>query len=163
MRCAVTWACAARGRRLARRGFTLVEVLAGVLAAAILVLVAGTMLYFSYMGWQRNSNQVDLQQDASAAMGVIARYARSAQPGGLSAGSGVLTMASSNGTVRISKSGNQLIFDPNTAISGNELALIPSRVTSFTPIATTNRVSVTLVMQDGDITATFTNTASIRN
>jgi prepilin-type N-terminal cleavage/methylation domain-containing protein len=148
-------------RRL--RGFTLVEVLVAIVAASILVLTGGAMLYFSYLGWQRDTNAVDMQQDGSAAMLAITRYVRAAQPGGLTAGGGVLTITTSNATVRISKSGSQLIFDPNTGVGGNELALVPSRVVSFTPVAMTNRVGVTLILQDGDITAVFTNTASPRN
>ena len=144
-------------------GFTLVEVLAAMTAGSILVLCVGIMLYYGYQGWNRNSTSVDMQADGAAVMRTVDRYVRPAHAADITVASGSLSIQTTNGTVRVSKSGRNLVFDPNIAVSGNELNMIRGRVTSFTPSWQTNRVTITLVLDDGEENVSLTSAVTFRN
>jgi Tfp pilus assembly protein PilW len=76
-------------------GFTIIELLMGVLASAIIALAAGSLLYFTWVGWRNARESVALHRDASVAMRIIEhriRNAGSGEVGGL--GSGTITFAS---------------------------------------------------------------------
>jgi len=60
------------------KGFTLVELMAGVIMSAILAITIGMMLYFSYSNWRTNSEAIELQRDATIAMEMISRAIRPA-------------------------------------------------------------------------------------
>lgn len=56
-----------------RRGFTLVELVVGILAVAILALTAGAVFVSSFKGWLNVSRAVDMQRDAYAAIDSLTR------------------------------------------------------------------------------------------
>ena len=43
-------------------GFTIVELLAGMIAAAVLVLTAGAMVFFAFSAWRKQHDAVELQK-----------------------------------------------------------------------------------------------------
>ena len=47
-----------------RSGFSLVELMAGALAASVLAITAGTMVFHAYNGWTENSNAVNLHLES---------------------------------------------------------------------------------------------------
>jgi type II secretory pathway pseudopilin PulG len=62
--------------RTARNGFTIVELLAGFIAAAIVAVTAGLVLYFIQRGAGDNQAAVGEHQDGSVAMAAISRALR---------------------------------------------------------------------------------------
>jgi prepilin-type N-terminal cleavage/methylation domain-containing protein len=146
-------------------GFTLVELLAAMVAGSVLVLSVGIMLNYGYRGWNRNSANVDMQLDGAAVMKTVNRYVREARAVDITVASGSLSIRNTNSmvTVRLYQSGSNLVFDPNTAVSGNEMTMIRGRVTSFTPSWQTNRVAVTLMLNQGSETVLLTSAVTFRN
>jgi len=69
-------------RHPSARRFTLVELLIGSVAAAILVLTAGVMLVSVHNVWRRAQDQAHMQEDAATAVATLAHLLRqaSAQP-----------------------------------------------------------------------------------
>jgi Tfp pilus assembly protein PilW len=137
--------------RRAPAGFTLVELVAAMLTAAILALTAGSMLFYAFAGWQRNTENLEMQRDGTIAMDMLARAVRAA------AGSNVLVQAESlqvaggGATLRFSVSGNDLVYDPDTATPGDETAIVAGRLASFSPTLVTNvGVAVDLALQAGE-------------
>lgn len=70
-----------------RSGFSLVELMAGMLAASIVALSVGSILYFSWVSWKRNNDSVNMQRDASLAMRVLAKEIRSSKMSDIETGS----------------------------------------------------------------------------
>ena len=61
-----------------RGGFTLVELQAGMLAAAVVVLCCGVLLYVSLASWHGSCADIELRRDASAASDLLAHALRGA-------------------------------------------------------------------------------------
>ena len=59
-------------------GLTIVELMVGIVIGAILALTLGTMLVYIFAAWRNNSDQVELQRDATFAMDMISRAIRPA-------------------------------------------------------------------------------------
>lgn len=58
------------------RGFTIVELLAGMIIASILVIVIGTIMYSFFLNWKKNRVASELQGDSIFAMDMIGRIIR---------------------------------------------------------------------------------------
>jgi prepilin-type N-terminal cleavage/methylation domain-containing protein len=59
-----------------KSGFTLIEVMVGMLAAAVLALTFSAMLIASYRSWENNRDSVKMQNDATLALALIGREIR---------------------------------------------------------------------------------------
>jgi hypothetical protein len=134
-------------------------------AGSILILSVGSMLLFGYRGWSRNSANVDMQLDGAAVMKTINRYVREASATNITipTGSGSITIRTTNATVRVYQSGANLVFDPNTAVGGNEMNMVRGRLANFAPSWQTNRVAVTLILNQGNESVSLASATTFRN
>lgn len=110
-----------------RAGFSLIELIAGILAAAVLALTAGSMLWYGYLGWRRTGETVELQRDYRAAMDVLTRALRACPSTNMtfvSATAGLVFTCPGKPTARVYRSGNDLVYVPDTASGGNSTRLI---------------------------------------
>lgn len=129
-----------------KKGFTLVETMAAMLAGVVLALTAGAMLVFGHAAWVDHTDSVKMQNDASLAMLVIGREIRESgltdityPTNGLAfAGNAVRSNATS-----IVVSGSQLVFQPSGFI------LVEDWVNSFTAQLNGTRVDVSLQLRGG--------------
>lgn len=94
-------------------GFTLVELLIGMVAASILALTAGVLLVNSYRGWIRSLALADLEREGMVAVSAINYAVRGASTNGLACGVDTLT---ASGTVvnAFSVSSSNLIVNGDT-------------------------------------------------
>jgi Tfp pilus assembly protein PilW len=137
----------ARSRRSA---FTLVELLAAMVAAAMLVLTAGLMLFYAATAMRRDRDGADMQQDGCVALALIARSVRGATSTNLDVRPADLRIAApSNRTLRVFAQGRDLIYDPGTLVPGSENTLIRGHLVSFAVTNAGGRVRVTLTMEAG--------------
>lgn len=84
-------------------GFTIVELMVSMLAFSVMVLVVGSMLFYGWLGWRRNTESVNMQRDALIAMNTIAREIRNSTISEVSGDSaGIYFAASSPVVVRTS-------------------------------------------------------------
>lgn len=142
-------------KTLAKNGFTFVELLIGMIAAAILALVAGTLLTNSYQGWQRSQAAADMERDAALAIHTLElaiRGASNAVPGEV--GIDRLKVMDPDGVIRafsVQTSGGRrsLYYNPNDP-GGEPMVLVDRRLGTFVAATTANlvRVSLTLVALD---------------
>ena len=141
-------------------GFTIVELLIGIIAAAILALTAGTMLINGYKGWVRSLALADMERDAAVAIHTLdlaVRGATNAVPGTTL----ILTMAS-NGVTRVFSATGA---SPNKkSLAYNGMTLVNGRLVSFASTVTGSVVGVTMVLagidqngQDTGVTMGVTN------
>lgn len=59
-------------------GFTLVELMVGMLAASVLAITIGSMLFYAYMGWRATRAVSEMERDGSLAMHTMSRVIRGA-------------------------------------------------------------------------------------
>ncbi len=123
-----------------KSGFSLVEVLAGLLAASVLALTAGTMLFHAYDGWSDNHTAVNLQRDGRNAMDLMTRAIRNASSTNVviqgnnrdfTMSRVVMNSQSVTNTVRFWRSGRNLIYDPDTSTGGDNVFLVRDGVGWF--------------------------------
>ena len=121
------------------RGFSLVELLAAMLAASILAITAGTMLFHAYSAWNDNHNAVNVHRDGRNAMDMMTRAIRAASVSNvvtavnndlILSGVALYDEALTN-TVRFSRSGRNLIYDPDTGSNGDDVMLVADGVRRF--------------------------------
>lgn len=128
------------GRR--HGGFTLVELLVGIMSFSILALVIGGMLVFAFSSWRYNNREVEIQRDASLAMETIARLIREAPRWGVSTATNSIYF-SADGETNITARGNQLLLNPG------EIPLVRDSVLNFSA-ASLNDGSVRVILQQYD-------------
>ncbi len=96
-------------------GFTLVEILASMLASAVMALTAGSVLVYAYMGWARNRDAVKMQTDASLAMNVLSRDIRESAVSDIAIHSNRIDFATNavrHVPAAVYQAGDKLIRDP---------------------------------------------------
>ena len=147
----------------APKGFTIVEMLAAILSASVLAITVSITLAASYRAWRDNNKYLDLQRETSLARAVGDKWIREASSWEVSATNNILTIASSNVTQRLSRSGNTLVFDPNVLAPGNELVICSNRVESFAVQRTPFGVRIDLSLRDGDMVSGLHTFLSYRN
>jgi type II secretory pathway pseudopilin PulG len=59
-------------------GFTLVELMAGMLGMAIIALAVGAMLVYGWMGWRRTAESIQMQRNSMVALRILERRIRNA-------------------------------------------------------------------------------------
>ena len=142
-----------------RAGFTAVELLVAAVAAGVLALTVGSVLVYGYMNWERTAGVVDMQRDLSFAVSMISGAVRQAAPASVSCTGSQLDV----GTNSYYRSGNDLIYDPDTGTSGNEVCLVAGTVCTFTPtLRPDGGVSVTLSLRQEDESHTVNTTIAFR-
>lgn len=135
-------------------GFTLVEMLVAMMAAAVLVLVMGSMLWYGFLGLKRTQNAVALQRDMRASMTALAQMTHSAT--GMSFAAGVyLAQYSNRPPASVYSASSNLFFDPNTTAAGDAMQLAYGTLRTFNVTVVTNLATVVLAL--GDTRETVSN------
>ena len=140
-------------------GFTVVELMAGMLSAAVLALVFSAVLIYGYKGLIRLQAESAMQADADVAMRTMDRIGRGASNATWSAST--LTLVMTNGATQVfSKSGSNLLWGAST--------LIANRVVTFSCVRTNTSVdkaivSVSLGLVEGNETLDMPLSIFLRN
>lgn len=131
-------------------GFSLVELLVALSAASILALTMGVMMWSATLSWKRTGRSVELQRDMRASMDVITRMARSATNMLFTTGLVYTAQFSDRSPMSVFVATNNLYYDPNTTVAGNEVKLSGGQVTHFAIQFTNRSAVVTLRLQNTD-------------
>jgi len=159
-----------------KSGFSLVEVLAALMAASILALTAGIMLFHAYDAWTENHDAVNLQRDGRNAMDLITRAIRNV------ASSNVVAAVNNNlvlsnvvlnnqgvaNTVQFRRIGRNLIYDPDMNTGGDSVLLIDDGVFRFNidttpPTPPPGTIRIILRLARGNETIRFDTITRFRN
>ncbi len=133
-------------RERQRAGFSLIELVAGMLAAAVLALTAGSMLWYGYRGWRRTVDAVELQRDSRVAMDVLTRSMRAGTNMTFTTGLVFTVWRPNRPTARVYASGRDLFYVPNTASAGNNMRLVGGTLDRFNVGVGVSNSSVVLVL-----------------
>ncbi|MBN3037932.1 MAG: type II secretion system protein [Candidatus Omnitrophica bacterium] len=129
-----------------KRGFTIVELMVGIVVSSILALTAGTMLVFISLSWRRGTDSTELQRDATFAMDMFSRAIRPGHTSYIQASGSTLIA----GAKSFYLSGTSLWYDPDMGTTGDEVEIIKDKVSSltFTKDPTAHSVDINMVLQD---------------
>lgn len=140
-------------------GFTIVELLIGIVAAAILALTAGSVLINVYSGWVRSLAMADMERDAAVAIHKLDLAVRGATNavGGTTL---TVTLAADGISHVFSASG----VSPRKSLAYDGMTIVDGRLVSFATTVTGSVVGVTMVFsgidqngQDTGVTMGVTN------
>lgn len=123
-----------------QKGFTIIELTIGIVAAAILALTAGTMLVNTYKGWIRDLAVADMERDAAVAIHTLDLAVRGASN---VVWNGSTLTVYTNATGRVfSTSG----VSPRGNLIFNGMTLVDGRLVTFTNSVSAGMVKVTLTV-----------------
>lgn len=130
------------------KGFTIVELMVGIIITSVLVLTIGSMLFYTYVSWFKNCDAVELQRDATIAMDMIARSIRPRTILQISASGPILTA----GSEKFEVSGSDLRYYPDTVANpGDYIEIVKGKITTpspFTKVGASRFVRVNMVLED---------------
>lgn len=133
-----------------RGGFTLAEMLVAVMAAAVLLLAVGAMLWFGFIGYRRTEDAVNLQRDMRMAMETLTYMTRAATNISFSTGLVYTARFSGRPPATVYAVTSNLYFDPNTSAAGDVVPLVRDNLRQFTVAVATNTATVTIRMSTTD-------------
>lgn len=147
--------------RTAKKGFTAVELMVAMVSGSVLAITAGTMLFYGYLGWQRNLVNTEVQRDATFAMDFISRAIRPAIATNVVAGGSTIKITQTNGVeVTIFKQVNDLVHMSST----NTTVLINGRLQVFTVGVVSNQgITVDMQVQEGEASTQVNSFYAFRN
>lgn len=133
-----------------RGGFSLVELLVALSAASILALTMGAMMWSATVSLKRTGRSVELQRDMRASMDVMTRMTRLATNMVFTTGMVYTAQFSDRPPMMVFVATNNLYYDPNTAVAGNEVKLTEGQVTQFQVVFTSRSARISLGMQNAE-------------
>ena len=130
------------------KAFGIIELMVGIILSGILILTAGTMLYYHYRSWYQSHSAVDLHRDATIAMDMISRAVRPVR------GSAITEPASGAIGTALKVSNKRFYFSQNSlwySINGNEIEVIGNNVSSisFTKDDPPHCVKIEMTLDNG--------------
>jgi type II secretory pathway pseudopilin PulG len=142
-----------------RGGFSLIEVMVGMLSMAILVIVFSAVLFYGYKGWSRLKAEAALQSDADVVMRTMDRVGRVAT--NMVVSGNTLIINQTNRVVQFTKSASNLL----QVASGVTSMLITNRVGSFVNVVASDgeTVSIKLKLVEGSETLDMQYSIFCRN
>ncbi|MEI6148828.1 MAG: hypothetical protein WCS01_06995 [bacterium] len=135
-----------------KTGLTIVELMVGMVAASVLALTVGAIMYYSYRGWASVQAVGNMERDGALAMQTVANAVRGA------ASSNLTSVAA-----QFAKQGDKLRYTR----AGVSMDLVRQGVQSFTNTisASSNQVTVVLNIREptSGVSMIMTNVVTTRN
>jgi len=150
-------------KRKVQKGFTLIELIIAMLIGAIVVVVAGMILFFSQKNWNNAWQRVKLQRDASYA---VLRMSRSVKAGASAQVEG------SGECLRIYTGGNWTRFYVapgleklalKSEVGGNSETILDDGVEALQFNVADNTIRIELKLREDNLQAHFVSTVMMRN
>jgi prepilin-type N-terminal cleavage/methylation domain-containing protein len=146
-----------------RSGFTLVELLAGMLIATLLALATCALLYYAHRELRRNRDGIGMQQDGRVAMETIGHLLRPLHAGAVSiVSASELRATAPGGAARVYASDGTLFVAPPAAPE-RPLVCGRLRAAGFTNTPAGVQVTLTLTAGDNTFSETLQEVFSCRN
>lgn len=141
-------------------GFTLIELMIGIIISSILALTTGIMIYYSYETWDKSKVAVELQRDATLAMDILSKNIRPSNSSDIQTSGSTLTIG--NKSFYLVSPGS-LLYDPNSGVAGDEKVIVNNKVTALVFSKNDPLVEIYMVLEDDTETITLDNSIEYRN
>ena len=147
-----------------RAGFTLVELMIATLLGSLLVVATGVMLSSSYRELEHSKSSLKLQREMTFAIDVLRQDIHNAAKTNISVTASQISIQHPGYVKTYTKQGLDLICDPNSTVSNDEIALIDGLLVNFSPVLETNLgIRTTLSLAQDGRTSTIQTLAGFRN
>jgi Tfp pilus assembly protein PilW len=153
-------------------GFTSVELMVGAVAASILALTAGMMVYQAYDAWDESHAAVNLHREGMIASDLMRRAIRMASESDVTTTASSLTISNirlynnsvADSTVSFSVDDRDLVFDPDTGSNNDEIRFAEGATEAFVVDSSlSGSIGITLQLLQGDENITFESQTAFRN
>ena len=148
-----------------KHGFTIVELVAGVTAAAVLAITFGVVLVYGYRGWKNLHAMAEMERDATLTMRTISRVLRGAQTNDIRTANDWLIVSNVNGVSEqaFRLSSGRLVYTSN-GLAGMNLAQADVAEFSCTPVTDGSLVvRLTLSNEAANVQMSLSNVVTLRN
>lgn len=144
--------------------FTSVELLVAIVAAGVLILTAGTMLFYGYRAWDDHLFLATVGRDATHVLDRFARDVRAASGSDVSPETHAIHVTTPLGVATLAHEEEGVVYYPD---EGGDITLIPIRsdteITAFTLETNANSASLTIRLSARGENLEFSRTAAWRN
>ena len=144
-----------------QKGFTLLELMMASVAATIVVVAAGTILFVGHTSWNKAWTKANLQRDASYAMLRMSRLIRagaSAQPDSDGKALTINTEAGQTRFFTVAEAEKLTLKAEADAVTS-----MNNKVQDLQFNVEGNKVTISLTLKEGDVQTHFVSTATMRN
>lgn len=128
------------------------ELLVAMVAASVLALTVGAMIWYTTLSWRRLSQAVNMQRDMRVAMDTLTRMTRSATNVSWSTSLVYTARYTNKPPASVSAVGSNLVFDPNTTAGGDNMVLAQGTYQLFSVAISGRTSTVTLRLGSGSDT-----------
>lgn len=133
------------------------------LAATVLALTAGNLLFYGFRGWSQDVAAIDGQRDAGFAIDLMNRALRNAAATNVTVLSSEVRVLDGSVEKSFAAAADRLVYDPDTSVNGDEMVVISSGLQSMQPVLQTNAVDVVLRLAGWPATMEFATHVAFRN
>ena len=149
-------------KRTTQKGFTLIELIIAIFTSTIVVLAAGSILFFGQTYWNNNWKRVNLQRDASYAMHRISRPIKA----------GTLAKLEGSGIRIYTEDGwNRFFLVPNSSILKLESLvgektseiILADNIKDLQFIIDGNKVTISILLAKDNLETSLLSTVMMRN
>ena len=144
-------------------GFTVIEMIVAMVAGAVLAVTVGLMLSISYRSWIGNRSFIGLQREVTLAQTVVERHVRASSYANTTVTNNVVTVVEPDRTRRLYRSDDDLIYDPDITLGGDEMIISQGHVYTFLSWKTYMGVQIELLLKDAGTEAQFSTFTGFRN
>jgi type II secretory pathway pseudopilin PulG len=151
-----------------KNGFTVIELIVGMIAASMLAVIMSVVLFYGYTAWNRNSSFLELQRDATLAMQTLSKSLRQATATGVDLTQpGQIVVSNLNTTTLTSfyQQGGNLICNPAVNNGGVPFSLVRGWVipSGFTCSNIAQGVTMRLKLKNGSKSLEMDSSVNFRN
>lgn len=147
-------------RRKRQKGFTLIELMTGLLAGGIMVLAAGTVLVTSHVAWDNALEKADLQREASYTMLRMTSHIQAATAAEVEGEGTAIRIYTEAGWVRFF--GNDS-YDLKCHVDGHSEVTINDNTETLGFNVVGNVVTIALELRKGNFHTGLASTVMMRN
>lgn len=155
-------------KRKGQKGFTLIELIIAMFTSTIVIVAAGSILFYGQKSWNNTWQRVNLQRDASYAMQRMSHAVKAGTSAKVEAdGKGIRVYNDVKGIWRrffVQPAANNLML--KTAIVGessSDETILDDRVEDLQFNVTGTTVSIDLKLRDDNLQTHFVSTVMMRN
>ncbi|MFH1479354.1 MAG: hypothetical protein ABIG92_06255 [Candidatus Omnitrophota bacterium] len=130
-----------------KSGFTILELTIGIGAGSMLILIVGSVFYFTFSMFNLNSERIELKRDVEFSLDIISRTIKNGSEPTMQALGETLIV----GDRSFYKNGTSLFYDPDINSSGDEIEVVKDKVKVLTFIkdVTINSIVLNMVFDNG--------------
>jgi len=150
-------------KRKGQKGFTLIELIIAIITGTIVILAAGSILFFANRYWSNAWKKTNLQRDASYAMFRISRAIQAGKSAQLEGDGKGLRIFNEGGWMRFFVTPGASMLTLKGDVGGSAGTILENNVEALQFNVEGNKVTINLKLKQDNIQTHFASTVMMRN